>query len=122
MVMVRRDHGQRVYRQSLHRAFIKLIAHANVELPGEHGHIFRRGMPVRHDSIAIRRLNADSERADLAGITGEDRELSAGREDRRRGAPLNLVWCHDDRSRACWFGFGSGFLWCSRLRQSKDWE
>jgi hypothetical protein len=79
-------------------------------------------MPVRHDPVTIRKLEADCKRAGLAGIAGEHRELSTGREDGRRGAPLDFVWCNDDRSRPCGFGFGSGFLWRGCLRQSKDWE
>ncbi len=46
----------------VHRALVKLIAHANVELAGNHGHVFRGGMPVRHDAVSIRRLNANDER------------------------------------------------------------
>jgi hypothetical protein len=77
---------------------------------------------MRHDPISVGRLNANGERAGFAGIASEYGELSASRENRRRGAPLDFVRRDDDRSRSCWFGFGSGFLWCGRLRQCKDWE
>jgi hypothetical protein len=106
----------------LHRALIEFIAHADVEFAGDYGHVFRRGMPMWHYSITIRELKTNDEWAGLAGITGEHCELSSRREDGGSGAPLNLVWCYNDRSGAGWFGFSSGFLWRGCLRQSQDWE
>jgi hypothetical protein len=75
-----------------------------------------------HYPITIGELKTNDEWAGLAGIASEYRELSTGLKDGRRRAPLDLVWCNDDRSRPCGFGFGSGFLWRGCLRQSKDWE
>jgi hypothetical protein len=75
-----------------------------------------------HYPITIGELKTNDEWAGLAGIAGEYRELSTGLKNRRRRAPLNLVWCYNHRSRAGWFGFGSGFLWSGCLRQSHDRE
>ena len=83
-------------------------------------HVLAGGMPVRHDTVSIRRFNANNKGTRFTGITSEDCELRAGREDGRRGSPLDFVRCNHDRCRCGWFGFGCSFLWGGCLRQSQD--
>jgi len=85
----RRDGDEAADRQLLARALIELLAHADEEHAGEHGHVLAGLVEVRRDLVVGRELHAIDEEAFLARIALDDREL--GPRERRRVDPFQRV-------------------------------
>src|SRR5438270_4332587 len=86
-----------------------LLAHSNVQRPGEHSHVLENGVPVRRYPVVWRELEAQGERDGLGRVAFEQRELGPAGQGWRAVGPAYVRRMDDDgtgrwirgRLRAC---------------------
>ena len=74
----------------------ELVAHAERQRAGDDHDVLVGRMRVRRNRVVRRKLQADRVRNRFRRIAGQDRDLRARREHRRRRAPLGLFQRGDD--------------------------
>src|SRR6476469_582384 len=87
MIHVRRKIDEAAGSKPLCFRLVEFVSHPETTLSRDDGHFLSGRVAVRWDLIAGRHLQSDRKWACLAGIAGENSELSAFRQNGRSGPP-----------------------------------
>ena len=90
MLHVRPDEAERAGGHLHAFRFVEGRSGTEMERARDDGHVLGRGMPVRHDLVAVRHLEADHIRSLRRGVALEHGHLGAGLEHGWRGPPFHV--------------------------------
>src|SRR5207249_7754542 len=77
----------------------RLLAHSDVQRPGEHGHVLENGVPVRRYTVVWREFETQGERNGLGRVAFEQGELGAAGQGWRAVGPPDARRMDDDGTR-----------------------
>src|SRR2546426_6047 len=100
-------HGVAAGRKRRAARIGRLLAHSDVQRPGEDGHVLKNGVPVRRYPVVWRELEAQGERDGLGRVAFEQRELGPAGQGWRAVRPADARRMDNDRT---------GRWSCGRLR------